>query len=208
MIERLGVANIQHHWTDFEVFGDFHLRGCWWNAKRCWEYGLETGATHHLLLQDDVEVCRDFVTGVFDVIAAFPSEIISLFSFARKGFAGSAARWGEAEGPWGPAIVMEKSVIRDFLEWETTHIKPDCRHDDTRISLFCAARRQTVKVPFPNLVEHEQALKSIQGNAWNKPRVSIDFMGERSPHDFNWHDTSGLRRSVNSTSQHKKFLLE
>jgi hypothetical protein len=207
MVSTLGEDNMKQHWTNFEVMDDFHGQGCWWNAKRCWEYGLSTEATHHLLLQDDIVICKDFVTGVFEVVAAFPDKVISLYCNPRKGFAESQARWGESEGPWGPAIVMNKALIREFLAWEAVNVKPEFKHDDWRLTMFCVNTKQTVKVPFPNLIDHDDGLKSIMGNSWNKRRVSPDFMGERSPHDFNWQDKGALRKSVNAPNYDKKFLI-
>jgi hypothetical protein len=186
--------------------GDFHGRGCWWNAKRCWEHALTTDSTHHILLQDDVRVCPEFAAGVKEVIKAYPDQVISLFAMPRKGFESLSSRWGEAEGTWGCGIVMSKELIREFLDWEAEHVMPEFKHDDSRISLWCVKTKRTVKVPFPNLVDH-LTMKSVMGNGWNKPRVSLDFMEDKTPFDYDWSDKANLMRSVNSYTQYNKYLI-
>ena len=206
LTKNLYLQGASKHWQSLTVMNDFEKRGVWWNAKRCWESGLATKNTHHLVLQDDVIVCKDFVTGVLDVIYAFPNEIISLFSIPRKKFDGSC-RWGISEGVWGLGVVMPRNVLEKFLIWEKENIKPEFKHDDSRISLFCVKNKRTVKVPFPNLIDH-QDVKSIVGNTWSKPRVSSDFMGERSPHNFDWNEKDPIMKSINSYTQYDKFLIK
>lgn len=206
LISQIGEDKIRNEWIDMQVMGDFHGRGCWWNAKRCWEHGLTTDSTHHILLQDDVRVCPEFAAGVKEVIKAYPDQVISLFAMPRKGFEALSCRWGEAEGTWGCGIVMSKELIREFLDWEAEHVIPEFKHDDSRISLWCVKTKRTVKVPFPNLVDH-LTMKSVMGNGWNKPRVSLDFMEEKTPFDYDWNDRANLMRSVNSYAHYNKYLI-
>lgn len=205
LISSLGEEEIRKNWVDFEVMGDFYSRGCWWNAKRCWTHALTMDSTHHLLLQDDVVVCDDFVKGLPSVIAAYPDDVISLFAMPRKGFSAMNRRWGECEGTWGCGIVMPKELIRDFLEWEEANVRPEFKHDDSRISLWCVKTKRTVKVPFPNLVDH-LTMKSTLGNSWSKPRVSENFL--TSPISaIDWLDNKITMKSINSYTQYNKYLI-
>lgn len=206
LISALGEEEIRQNWLDFQVMGDMYGRGPWWNAKRCWTHALTTDSTHHLLLQDDVEVCDGFVEGLPQIVAGFPDDVISLFAMPRKGFSGMDCRWGEAEGTWGCAVVMPKALIWEFLQWEQENIKPEFKHDDSRVSLWCCNTKRTVKVPFPNPVNHLD-MKSTMGNRWSKPRVSDNFLSEPIS-SINWLETSPMMRSVNSYTAYNGFLIK
>jgi hypothetical protein len=192
-------------WVSLEVMDDPFRQGVWFNAKRCWKSAGK--ATHHLVLQDDIVICNNFVNGIFKVIEAFPNDIISLFHGPRKNFDGSC-RWGQSEGVWGQAIVMPTGIVQEFLNWEEDNIHPSFMHDDSRVSLFAINTGRRVKVPFPNLVNHRDTeLKSVLGNKWSKPRVSSDFMGARDPFDFDWMEKDPMMSSINSFTQYNKYLL-
>ena len=203
LVQDIGAELIAEHWVDFQIFGDFHRRGAWWNAKRCWKWGSSLGTSHHMLLQDDILVCRDFASGVLRVIEAFPKDVINLFHGPRKAFDGSG-RWGISEGVWGQGIILPSALLRDFLLWEKEHIKPEFPHDDSRVSLFCVRNKIRPRIPFPTLIDHKQ-IKSILGHSWKAPRVSNDFLGDRSPHEVNWSERTEMK-SINSFTQYNKFL--
>jgi hypothetical protein len=195
-------------WQSLRMFGDAERKGPWWNARRCWQYGAEQQATHHLVMQDDIIPCNEFVRGVLQVIAARPESIISLFHGPRKAFDGSC-RWGVSEGAWGQGIVMPACMVKEFLSWEQEHVDPAFPHDDSRVSLFAIRTRRRVYVPFPTLLDHRDGeLKSVLGNRWSRPRVSSDFMGSRDPREFDWSETEPTMRSINSFSQYNRFLLK
>jgi len=206
LIQNLQPQKIVDHWRDFRVMGDMYKRGPWWNAKRCWEFGASQSTTHHMLLQDDIKICKDFVTGVFDLIKVFPNDVMSLFHGPRKAFDNSR-RWGVTNtGPWGQAIIMPNKLITEFLVWQAEHVKPTFKHDDSRLALFLHKTGKRTMVPFPNLVDHEE-LKSVLGNSWSQPRISSNFLGETSPHDIDWSDDGQYMVSNNSFTQYNQHLI-
>ena len=205
MIQQLSPEAIAESWHDCQIFGDFHRRGHWWNAKRCMEWGVSLRSTHHLILQDDIMFCQDFVAGLHKLIEVWPDEIISLFFGPRKTFK-KGGRWGDAEGPWGQAVIYPHDMLSEFLEWQREHIKPTLRHDDTRVTLFCDGTDRTVKVPFPNVIDHIDDMKSTLNHKGFVPRISDDFLSG-SIFDIDWSDTSDMRRSVNSVYNDKKWLV-
>ena len=198
----------EKNWLNLTVIKDDVGRGPWWTAKKCWEEGSVSNATHHLLLQDDVVICNNFVNGIKSVISSYSNDIISLFHGPRKAFNGSA-RWGLSEGVWGQGIVMPVYLVEEFLKWEAKNISKDFPHDDSRVSLFAIKTKRHVKVPFPNLVDHRDVeIKSVMGHKWIRPRISSDFMGERNPEDFDWSNKKNQMKSVNSFTQYNKYLLK
>src|SRR5690349_1858425 len=60
------------------IVADEAREGCWPTFRRALEVG-QTG-THHLLLQDDLELCRDFVATVNAAIEARPHAILNLYT--------------------------------------------------------------------------------------------------------------------------------
>ena len=207
LYSHLYAQGVDKHWLDVKVKDDSMRNGAWWNAKRCWEEGVKSEATHFILMQDDILICNNFVKGVKSVIAAFPNEIISLFHGPRKGFDGSA-RWGQSEGVWGQGIVMPVPMINEFLQWERENIHPSFPHDDSRVSLFALKTRRRCFVPFPNLIDHrDNELSSVMNNKRGKPRMSFDFMGGRDPEDFDWSQKDPMMKSINSFTQYNKYLL-
>jgi len=206
LISALGEEAIRQNWLDFQVMGDMHGRGPWWNARRCWEHGQTTGATHHLILQDDVKVMNGFVVGIFDLIEAFPDDVMSLFCLQRKDFQDQTARWGIAEGVWGCAVLMPVKLVSEFLAWEKANIKPEFKHDDCRVSLWCVKTKRRVKVPFPNVVDH-LPIQSVMRHSHFRPRVSPYFVDDETVSNINWNETENTVTSINSYTQYDKFLI-
>ena len=207
LLYQLSLQGAKDHWVSLDVKDDWLKQGPWYNAKRCWQIGEKSQATHHLHMQDDIRVCHNFVEGIKSVIAAFPDEIISIFHGPRKAFNGSA-RWGQSEGAWGQGIIMPVAMVKEFLIWERQNIDPCFPHDDSRVSLFAIKTGRRVFIPFPNLIDHrDDELKSILGNRWNKPRVSSDFMGDRDPANFDWNQKEPMMKSINSFTQYNKYLI-
>lgn len=198
IVRAIGPEEISNHWQDFQIFYDFHRRGVWWNGKRCWQYGAQCNSTHHMILQDDIYVCKDFARGVLEVIKAVPNDPINLFQMPRKALDGSK-RWGLCESGTGQAAIIPTRLISKFLDWEKENIKPSFKPYDSRLSLFFHRQKIRFKITMPHLVDHlDTQLRSVIGHKTPYPRVSTDFMGERSPLDFDWSDTGDYMKSINS----------
>ena len=80
---RLAVAIMAHHrrahllsqivedlypFTDIHLEGDYKDSGSWATARKCWEAAPEW-ATHLLILQDDVLLCKDFYGGAVQALS-------------------------------------------------------------------------------------------------------------------------------------------
>ena len=61
MIDKISVSTIQQEVEDFKIFSDWYQKGVWYNARQCWMWGLSTKCTHHLVMQDDIELCEQFL---------------------------------------------------------------------------------------------------------------------------------------------------
>jgi hypothetical protein len=211
ILDAIGRDNIREYLSGFAVIEDWMKEGSWATAKRAWTFGIEQRSTHHFVLQDDVIICRDFLLGLYELIKVKPDEIICLMPFSRKPFKGNNGknRWGVAEGVWGQGILMPTPMVADFLVWEQKHIRPDFKHDDSRISLYCVQNNRKVWIPFPTLLDHaDLEMKSLMGHKWKEPRVSPDFLEDRSPLDFSWEETEPPLKSINSYTYFNKWLIK
>src|SRR5215470_12058254 len=70
------------------LVSDTQLEGCWPTHRRALEAAGE--ASHHLVLQDDVGLCRDFIKSVKGVIRVRPANLIALYTNSESVLAAKA----------------------------------------------------------------------------------------------------------------------
>lgn len=179
--------NIANLTIDFQIISDWRKDGAWPTAKRCWEHGRRINGTHHLILQDDITVCDDFLFGVHEAIRAYPESPISFYASRKicEEAKQKDARWCKIpDGTWGPAMLLPTNLITNFLEWEVKHIKPAFKHDDTRLAMWCVDRGIFVMCPMPSFVQHMAASKSLLGQS--HPSKVARWFEKQSPLNRDW----------------------
>lgn len=132
---------------------------------------VAAGATHHLVVQDDIEVPDGFAATLRDAVAAQPDAAVSLFvewgsrtaALVRLA-AFTGAGWVPNLNPYVPtqALVLPAEVAREFARYLTTEV-PDEEPDDEAAWRFLRRAGVPVLVCVPNLVEHLD-LPSLTGN--------------------------------------------
>lgn len=141
---------------------------------------VEPGATHHLVLQDDVILCEGFVDLMVAAVRTHPDAAVSMFAEwgAR---AGTLVRLALLRGqgyaavadPYIPtqALVLPAAQAADFAEKGRTATEPD------DIALLNHLRRTGTRsvVVAPNLVQHQDR-PSLTGNTFQGPRLSACFV--------------------------------
>jgi len=129
-------------------------------ARLAWG-AVEEEATHHLVLQDDVELCEGFTQLVYEAIASGPDAPLSLFAnwASRSGqmvrlAALSGASWSPVLDPYVPtqALILPAQLARRFADQSAA--LPDSMPDNQAMSAFLAREMATTYVCCPNLVEH------------------------------------------------------
>ena len=180
------------------TIADTAKQGPWPTARRAWSAGLQprgSKVTHHLVLQDDVALCRNFVAQATTALAACSSAPVSFYANrkvvdeARE----SGVHWAViSDGIWGQAPCLPVGLIQPFLSWCDEFIAADFKHDDSRLTLFCLVHKLPVWCTVPSLVQHLEPKRSLLGNA-NSNRVARWF--ERDPGPVNWADTTFVRDS-------------
>jgi hypothetical protein len=132
-------------------------------AKLAWSRVRE-GASHHLVLQEDVELCEDFANAMIQALRVAPAGAISFFaSWAMStaqavrlaAFAG--ASWTPVVDPWIPtqALVLPAPLARRFAAHAERY--SDDKPDNRVMAEFLAEHGLTAYVSIPNLVEHGSA---------------------------------------------------
>ena len=151
-------------------------------AAVAWSHVGDT-ASHHLVLQDDAILCRDFQKLVGNAIEQYPEAALALFTewssltaHHLRTVAAAGAVWTEVLDDYAPtvAMVLPAGLAREFGAAATEH-GPDWHPaDDVSLSTFLMERHVPVLCRIPTLVEHDHD-GSLTGNAGQGPRHSVCF---------------------------------
>lgn len=174
------------------IVEDSRQEGLWPTAKRAWK-AIAPEATHHLVLQDDILPCLDFLPAVAQAIITKPDEPLSFY--ANRAVIDQARQqgssWARISRPlFGQANCFPVAMVRDFLSWEEQHVKPSLKFDDSRIAMYLLAHHRPIWTTVPSLVEHVGAYESLLGHAGKigkYERVARWFLGaDRSGLEIDW----------------------
>jgi hypothetical protein len=152
--------------------------GIWENRKRA-TISFNEEATHHLVLQDDSILCRDFLKELEKQIEQRPNHIISLYYGNRlraRELAENNFKNGGVEADWlwwGLAVVVPTKLIPDLIKYADNI---DIPQDDTRMAMFIRNRGLKVWYPLPSLVDHRNVGSLIGDNGVR--RIAFKFIGE------------------------------
>ncbi|SDF27543.1 hypothetical protein SAMN04487781_0818 [Cellulosimicrobium cellulans] len=141
-------------------------------AKRAWA-AVAPGATHHLVLQDDVAPVAGFAELVRRAVRARPRHAVALYSnwnSPRNAYlVRAAAAAGQAWAPlghdeWVPTLglVLPADGARRLAAHLAT-LPDDARDDDEAVVTFCAREGYPVVATLPHLLEHGDG-PSLAGN--------------------------------------------
>lgn len=145
---------------------------------RTYRHALEitpAWATHRLILQDDVQLCRDFAPTVAAAVRAQPHRLLAFFvgghpvEHAREVYAACDRDecWAEIDNlRWCPAIALCWPVeliqpCLTFVDEQRWPIK--FRADDEIIGRFLRDRGELALASVPSLVQHPDNVPSLVG---------------------------------------------
>jgi len=175
-------------------FYDINHKGSWYGhlgAMRTYEN--ESESTHHLVIEDDVEICDNFIPLLQQAITAVPNQVISVYaSRAQKDKVAWAKRnnsswFRDAHGASGQGVLFPVSLLQDFLLWEKINCPFDMPYEDTRLYGWMKERNLYTWNTVPALIEHTQPMQSMLGFN-NKGKVAAWYEREITDIDF----TKGL----------------
>jgi hypothetical protein len=156
-------------------------KGLWANHWRSWASGmLATNATHHMVMEDDLILCNDFLAGVKEALSWAPHGPVSLYA-NRAIMAECRARgssWAEiVDGCWGQALIMPTDQVVEFIRWDREFLKASAYAYDSRLAIWSMYTNKSVWCTAPSLVEHAGAGSSTLGYS-NSRRTARWFIGE------------------------------
>lgn len=161
MLSRLAEQGAPH----VPVFVGHPTAGAWAAAKPAWA-SAPTEPTHHVVLQDDISFCENFVRAVRSLAEQHPHNAVSFFAFRRTGLCRGAQ-----------AIMLPSDLARDFASWEPADAWVRFgRLDCPRLDGFLRARGVPLVITDPTLVEHVGSERSLiwRGSLGR----SVDYVGD------------------------------
>ncbi|WP_405708480.1 MULTISPECIES: NAD-dependent epimerase/dehydratase family protein [unclassified Streptomyces] len=150
-------------------------------ALAAWS-AIEDGATHQLVIQDDMLLSDSFFDRVRCAIEELPDSALALFALwdSRNGAAVrfgamAGARWVGSVNEYFPcvAIVLPRRVAEGFVAYGRERLGG--WPDDILMYRYLCANGVSRHVAVPNLAEHEDR-GSISGNAFRGPRRSVCYL--------------------------------
>lgn len=183
-----------------------------WDQKRSrWDTGrrsmlaYDPKCTHHLVLQDDILVCRDLIEGYRQALEHTPGDVAlcgyvgrvrpnkkQVLMVVQRANAMRASFIRLHTLSWGPAIAVPTEIIPEMI----AYCDPlrDVPNYDRRLSRYWEQKRQLlVWYTWPNLVDHADGPSLVPGRIGTNraaravSRVAHNFIGEdRSALEVNW----------------------
>lgn len=146
---------------------------------------VEPGATHHLVVQDDVELGEGFLDRVAAGVALFPDSAVAFYAnwnsvngAAARLAAAAGATWVVGTGAeYFPtlAMVLPARHIDAYLEYATPFARL-WRDDDEVMREFLTSRGIDAVLSVPSPVQHG-AMESLAGNTSHGIRRAACFAG-------------------------------
>lgn len=174
--------------SGFRICDDMEKKGIWWNCKQSWG-NIPAQSTHHLVLQDDMLPCKNFIPALYEVIRTKPENIVHIFASnmaAKRSLTAGKHWYTTVDGSWGGSIILPRKHF-GWCEWADGYLQdfsPIC--DDTRLDHYAICNQEPIWCVTPSLIEHIGYDKSLIGNQPSKWRMSKTYIGEDDPMDIDW----------------------
>lgn len=162
------------------------------------------GYSHVLVIQDDAVVCRNFGEAVFKIIAAHPTEVVSLFvgglrNRTTRDFTMALGRGDRYANIYFRdihhvvAVLWPAPLAKFFLDWSRTNDIPGMprpRSDDAVFGTWARKTRNRILCTVPSLVQHPDDVRSTVGlrarSGNDRGRVAIHYIGDEDPLELDW----------------------
>jgi hypothetical protein len=158
------LSALLHRVPTAQVFQDPDRQGAWWNARRCWEAGIASGADWIVVMNDDALPCAGFLDVATRALATRDKDSPVCFYVATERAKGVTTPWMTThDAVLGVACALSREAAIDFLEWHD-HALTVPWTDDGRVALWAMATGRLVYTTLPGLVEHQLPASSLVGN--------------------------------------------
>lgn len=182
LVNKLGLSEDIVVWDDRPNGGD-----AMYTARKAWLYPLPEGCTHRLVLQDDIDVCEDFIKHATAIADRHPTHVVSLICFnepTNYPNKKNTPYYKIKDNMSGCAIMLPVDIIKPCMEWcEESNdeiLKP---HDDLMISKYCRDNNILMVTIIPSIVQHLGGYESLLNieYGWNRkskhynPNPEVDW---------------------------------
>lgn len=150
ILKSLGMNKSIVCWDDRPNGGD-----AWYTARKAWGAPITNNYTHRLVLQDDVQLCEDFIKHVTAIADRHTTHAVTLINFLqpKKYPNHRGTPYYKVDVMVGCAIMLPVNIIGDLLKWcdESTDeiLKP---HDDLMISKYCREHNILMVATLPSVL--------------------------------------------------------
>lgn len=156
-----------------------------WDTGRRSQLAFDPEATHHLVVQDDAVVPRDFIAGVERACGYIPQgAAMSLYLGAVRPHSARIARAVRVAGHdvswivmrdlhWGVGVVLPTGIIQQLIR--DSDRRPNIAEYDRRMSRWLVGRQIEVWYTWPSLVDHRHGPSLV---AHGDRRHAHEFIGE------------------------------
>lgn len=128
--------------------------------KKAWLDPFAEGETHRVVLNDDLELCDDFINICNQIAKAQPNSIVSFFStYFNSSYCDQEIQKLQTPyvrhdvGIFGCAIMMPKNVAIECMEY-TNNYYPDIKFESRAFTQFARERGIPIITTLPGLVQH------------------------------------------------------
>lgn len=178
-IENINKTKMALSVPDENIIIDYNHDGVLTTARKAWL--KDTDRRFVLVLQDDIELCKDFMKYCCQILTVHPNEIIGLCSMIQR----RHVRKVQTVSPYvsigfvaAPAIVMPTDYVKPCVEsWEDSALG-----DDMNIIKWAKENNITMLTIIPSIVQHIgfQSVFNPERNLGGTDFYSDD------PSDINW----------------------
>jgi hypothetical protein len=165
------------------IFTDTNKKGSWY-AHREAMLDHDPSKTHHVILEEDVSICDNFIATINNIITAVPDRFVSLFNFRGLQKGNIKAKYEgrhffTRDGSTGQGILFPTPQMMEWIRWSDLHIPFHVPYEDTRLHAYLKTKKSHLYICVPNIIEHLLPSDStIDSKLNNKHRISPDFIGE------------------------------
>ena len=143
---------------------DYDTSGIWHTAKRAWREA-RPDVTHHLVLQDDIVLCENFVDIVQGILQNADPEYVDVnevgFSFCddiwkmRHAYKFNKGWVYTQMARHAQALMLPITWIEPFITWADYNVRPEYYHDDGRLEMWLRENYMVLHHSVPSLVKHD-----------------------------------------------------
>jgi hypothetical protein len=178
----------------------------WENHQRAMAAGLRySGTTHHVSLEDDLRLARNFAAGAAAALEAVGPRCVNFYAnravMTEAREAGTTSWVPMKWGAWGPSITLPTPLVGEFLRWDLENLRQDWWNCDQRVGLWaiCTDKAEGPTDRWwwctaPSLVQHLGVRSTLGHN--NPNRVARWFIEDGDPTRIDW--TKGLDGHIKS----------